>query len=131
MSTARPPCADHPFGEPLREPDGFELRGDERIADRERVGILDEDAGLARRSGAFPEHVPVEIALADSFAVGDEGVDAGARDLGIGHPVVEAFHQPALGDDGQVFDRGAVRGHVAIGLAVVRANGCARTRPAR
>ena len=96
-----------------------ELHGDHRVVGRKRGGVLHEYPRLAAGARALPHRIAPEETLADVCAVGEKGLDAGARERSFGHPAVEIGHQLGLGDHRKRFER-SVRRHIAPPVAIMR-----------
>lgn len=75
------------------------------LIDGDGTAVVDEQAWMAGGTGAHADEVVVAVRLADQRRVGDEGLQAGPCDAGIGHPVIEGRHQLRLRHHRQVAQR--------------------------
>ena len=94
------------------------LHGYQCVIRRQRLCILDVDAGLACRPRALPDDVAVVITVADRVLVAHECVDARLRDCFVGDPVVEMRHERALADDRNFLRNGDLPRQIPIRLGI-------------
>ena len=94
--------------------------GLQRVVHGHGVRVLHEDARLPAGARAFPHHVAVQVRLGGARRIGHEVAQLVQLQFGLGHPLVEAVHQLALGHRRHARQVGRAQAAVAQPLAVHR-----------
>jgi hypothetical protein len=92
----------HPLTKPERVPQTLQRAQRrrplpfQRVVDRQRIGVVHEEARVAAAARAFPDRMAAEEGITDAQRVGDEAAQRRQRHLGVGDQLGKVPHHRRL-----------------------------------